>query len=49
MNIKRGIDGRYYAVFADEDSATRWAWLFAKVLRRDWASFGGFFNAFRLI
>lgn len=48
MRIKRGIDGKFYAVFKDEDSADKLAWLFGKLLRRHAACFGGYFNAWRL-
>lgn len=47
MNIKRGIDG-WYIVFASEDKAEKKAWLYQTVLRRHWACFDGYFNAFKL-
>ena len=48
MQIKRGWDGGVYAVFQDEDHAAEWRWLFGKILRRSWVSFGEPFNAWQL-
>jgi hypothetical protein len=48
MQIKRGYQGGLFIVFRDEHEATKWEWLFWKILRRRWDCFGGYFNAFRL-
>jgi hypothetical protein len=48
MKIRRGLDGCRYAVFRDEDSAERWAWLFWGIFRKHQTCFNGYYNAYKL-
>lgn len=49
MRIQRGYAGGLYVVFPTEYEASKWAWLFSGILRRPWACFGNFDNAFELV
>ncbi len=47
MKIEKTATG-IYAVFENETAAAKWYFLFGVILRRDWVSFGNFFNAYKI-
>lgn len=45
FKIEKGWTGKYFAVFANEDEAWKYAWLFRYILNRRMACFDGYCNA----
>lgn len=48
MQIKKGIDNKYYAVFHDEDAAYKYYWFWGTLFKRPIVCFGQYMNAYYL-
>lgn len=49
MKIGRGYNGGWYLVFHNEEDASKYHWLFHKILRMDICCYAGVYNAYAII